>query len=186
MTKETGLSEHQYTATRLGSSTFQKTIILSHLCENFKCIPLILNKRLAIPGFHLLSDRTYKAACICITQILTANTNESNKHVIYTTKVPTSDGNNMIPLTTKLAEMFQPFCNGYHLVRSNSLSQLLTKTKGQWVPPMPIYLAYCRCVAFQLHAVMAPEDYTGPQTSSSFNILKPTIVQGTGVTTVNL
>jgi len=92
----------------------------------------------------------------------------------------------MISLTMKLADMLQPFCYGYRLVRSNSLSQLLTKTKGQWVPPMPIYLAYGRCVAFQLHAFMAPEDYTGPQTSSSFNILKPTIVQGTGVTTVNL
>jgi len=92
----------------------------------------------------------------------------------------------MVSLTTKLAEMLQPFCYGYRLVRSNSLSQLLTKTKGQWVPPMPIYLAYSRSVALQPHTFMAPEDYTGPQTSSSFNILKPTIVQGTGVTTVNL
>ena len=29
MTKETGLFERQYTATRLGMSTFQKTIILT-------------------------------------------------------------------------------------------------------------------------------------------------------------
>jgi len=29
MTKETGLSEHQYTATRLGRSTFQKTVIFT-------------------------------------------------------------------------------------------------------------------------------------------------------------
>lgn len=60
----------------------------SHLCENFKCIPLTLNKRLAILGFHLSSDRTYNAVRVSITQTLTANTKQSDEHVIYTTKNP--------------------------------------------------------------------------------------------------
>lgn len=72
------------------------------------------------------------------------------------------------------------------MARSVSVSQLLTKTQGQWIPPVSIYLAYRRCLAYQLHAFMAPEDYTGSKTSSSLNILKPTIVQGAGVTAVNL
>jgi hypothetical protein len=62
--------------------------VQGHICENFKCIPLNLNKTLAILGFHLLSDRTYNAVHVCITQTLTDNTKQSDKHVIYTTKNP--------------------------------------------------------------------------------------------------